>query len=396
MPIWRHISAGLAASLIGIGLARFAYTPLIPSLIRLHWFPANDVVFLGAANLAGYLLGAVCGRPIGERIGNVTTIRLMEMLVTLSFAACAYPISVAWFFLWRLASGMAGGVMMVLLGATLFPHLPPRQRGIGSGAVFLGLGLGIEASGTVVPFLLNYGLRPAWLGLAVISAAMTALTWHNWPMGAPPPQPAPVKSTIPCAWLDQVKYLIFTEYALMAVGLVPPMVFLVDFVARGLGGGERLGAWFWILYGLGAIAGPPLYGLLADRMRPRRALRLLLLAQIAALAPFAWSDSHILLAAAALVIGSFPPGIVPLVLACVRTTFPDDSHKQNLVWGQATIVFAAAQALAGYGYSALFAASDGNHRLLFAISIAAIVTVLIIDQGAPLFRRSESASGISP
>ena len=52
---WRHIFAGLCASLVGIGLARFGYTPLIPPLIEAHWFAAADVVTLGAANLAGVI-----------------------------------------------------------------------------------------------------------------------------------------------------------------------------------------------------------------------------------------------------------------------------------------------------------------------------------------------------
>ena len=55
----RAILAGLCASLVGIGLARFAYTPLIPPLIDAHWFAARDVVFLGAANLLGYLAGTL-------------------------------------------------------------------------------------------------------------------------------------------------------------------------------------------------------------------------------------------------------------------------------------------------------------------------------------------------
>jgi hypothetical protein len=40
----RAIFAGLCASLVGIGLARFGYTPLIPPLIALHWFAAQDVM----------------------------------------------------------------------------------------------------------------------------------------------------------------------------------------------------------------------------------------------------------------------------------------------------------------------------------------------------------------
>ncbi|BBN55742.1 hypothetical protein TRE132_38670 [Pseudomonas chlororaphis subsp. aurantiaca] len=61
--VWLHIFAGLCASLVSIGLARFAYTPLIPQLIQAHWFVQADVVYLGAANLAGYLIGALIGHP---------------------------------------------------------------------------------------------------------------------------------------------------------------------------------------------------------------------------------------------------------------------------------------------------------------------------------------------
>src|SRR5471030_2516722 len=85
MKAWRYIFAGFSASLIGIGLARFAYTPLIPPLIQAHWFAAADVVYLGAANLAGYLVGALLGRPIAGRLSNPHTLRLMTPLVTLSF-----------------------------------------------------------------------------------------------------------------------------------------------------------------------------------------------------------------------------------------------------------------------------------------------------------------------
>ena len=37
-PVWLSAAAGLCASLVGLGLARFAYTPLIPALIAAKWF----------------------------------------------------------------------------------------------------------------------------------------------------------------------------------------------------------------------------------------------------------------------------------------------------------------------------------------------------------------------
>jgi MFS family permease len=122
------IFAGLCASLVGIGLARFAYTPLIPSLIQAQWFSANDVVYLGAANLVGYLIGALLGRPLARQLGNKNALRLMMLLVTAAFFACAFPLSVSWFFGWRLLSGIAGGAIMVLVAATVLPHVPASAK----------------------------------------------------------------------------------------------------------------------------------------------------------------------------------------------------------------------------------------------------------------------------
>ena len=92
-------------------------------------------------------------------------LRGMMALVTVAFFACALPLSFAWFFLWRFASGVAGGALMVLAAPTVLPHVPPARRGLAGGAIFTGVGLGIMASGTVVPLLLQAGLVATWCGL---------------------------------------------------------------------------------------------------------------------------------------------------------------------------------------------------------------------------------------
>lgn len=383
--IWRHIFAGLCASLVGIGLARFAYTPLIPSLIQAHWFSAADVVYLGAANLAGYLVGALLGRPLASRLSNEHTLRLMMLLVTAAFFACAFPISVAWFFGWRLVSGIAGGAIMVLVASTVLPHVPGTRKGLASGAIFLGLGLGIAGSGTVVPLLLNLGLRDTWMGLGALSAVLTAASWFGWPSSTPPvAHLADQKHDVaaPAHFGSSIR-LLYAQYALMAIGLVPAMVFLVDFIARGLGAGPHLGSLFWILYGIGAIFGPPVYGFLADRLGGRVALRVVLFVQAVVVGCLFSSSDHILIGVLTIVIGSFPPGIVPLVLARVHELIPQH-REQPVVWSRATTVFAASQALAGYAYSAIFNANGGNHRLLFLIAAVALGIALAADLGAPL------------
>ncbi|WLH37632.1 YbfB/YjiJ family MFS transporter [Pseudomonas sp. FP2196] len=371
------IFAGLCASLVSIGLARFAYTPLIPSLIQAQWFSANDVVYLGAANLVGYLIGALLGRPIARQLGNKNALRLMMLLVTAAFFACAFPISVSWFFGWRLLSGITGGAIMVLVAATVLPHVPASRKGLASGAIFLGIGLGIAGSGTIVPPLLSLGLQATWLGLGGLSFLLTALSWFGWPSDLPHPtathEVAAVEPT------PNAVYLLFAQYAFMAAGLVPAMVFLVDYVARGLGAGAHIGALVWVMYGLGAIVGPVSYGFLADRLGARMGIRLVLVVQAIALGLLAISQSFMALAVLAVIIGSFPPGIVPLALARVHELVPDH-HRQQIAWSRATVSFATFQALAGFAYSALFNATGGHHALLFVIAAGAIAVALLLEQ----------------
>src|ERR1700676_4200213 len=100
-PAWLSPAAGLCASLGGLGLARFAYPPLIPALIAAKWFSPADAVYLGAANLAGYLAGALVARQLGARLGSVRTLRAMMVLASLCCFACAMPVSFLWFFAWR-------------------------------------------------------------------------------------------------------------------------------------------------------------------------------------------------------------------------------------------------------------------------------------------------------
>src|SRR5215469_3476749 len=94
---WRPSLAGMSVVLVGIGLARFAYTPLIPALIAAHWFIPSDAVYLGAANLGGYFLGAVLGRPLA-RAQRRSVLRAMMVAASVSFFAGAWPLSFLWYF----------------------------------------------------------------------------------------------------------------------------------------------------------------------------------------------------------------------------------------------------------------------------------------------------------
>jgi MFS family permease len=377
-PIWLSAMAGLCASLVGLGLARFAYTPLIPALIAAKWFSPAEAVYLGAANLAGYLAGALIARELGSRAGSVRSLRATMVLASLSAFACAVPISFIWFFSWRFLAGLSGGVIMVLAASTILPHVAPSKRGFVGGVIFAGVGLGVAASGTLVPLLLQQGVRQSWYGLGVLSALLTLVSWKAWPTDAPPPARAADHVPARGRQLAVIRAL-SAEYGLNALALVPHMVFLVDFVARGLGQGISAGSHYWVLYGIGATVGPLLTGHLADRAGFGPALRVAFVIEAVAIVLPALSSAPASMIVSSVIVGGFTPGIVPLVLGRIHELIPHDPDGQRATWAQATTIFAVFQAAAAYGLSYLFEHTGGNYTILFVIGAGAVTLSLAID-----------------
>ena len=375
----RATLAGLCASLVGIGLARFAYTPLIPALIAAGWFTPAQAAYLGAANLAGYLAGALLARRIAALVPTGALLRTMMAVATAAFFACAAPLSFSWFFVWRFAAGIAGGVLMVLAAPVVLAQVPPARRGLASGAIFTGVGLGIAASGTLVPLLLRAGLSTTWCGLGALALGLTALAWGGWPRGRAVPAAPPASAPARHGRRPPALRALYVEYALIAAGLVPHMVFLVDFVARGLGRGLDVGGQYWVVFGLGAAIGPLATGQLADRIGFQRALRLALVVQTMAVALPALTAGPIWLALSSLAVGAMVPGIVPLVLGRVHELSPAGEPGRTAAWSFATVAFALGQAAAAYGFSFLFARAGDGYAMLFGLGAAVLALALTID-----------------
>lgn len=380
---WRYAVAGLSASLVGLGLARFSYTPLIPALIAAKWFDPSDVVYLGAANLAGYLAGALAARTMAARIGAVRAVRAMMLLATLSFFASSTPVSFTWFFAWRFLSGLTGGIIMVLAASVILPHTTAAKRGMVGGVIFAGVGLGVAASGTLVPLLLQQGLQLSWYGLGVLSGTLTLVSWWNWPAEAK----ADTARSQRAKHASPVVRGLLVQYGFNAVALVPHMVFIVDFVARGLGQGIAAGSHYWVLYGLGAIVGPLITGHLGDRARFGPALRAAFLIEAAAVLLPTVSTAPLSLIVSSVVVGGFTPGIVPLVLGRIHELVPHSAEQQRRTWSHATTSFALFQAAAAYGFSWIYAQTGGDYLVLFALGGGAVVLALAIDFALPLTTR---------
>lgn len=377
LPVWRGAFSGFCASLVGLGLAQFAYTPLIPALISAHWFTHSQAAYLGAANLAGYLAGALLGRMKTRWAHGAWVLRAMMLLTAASMLACALKdFGFAWAALWRLVSGYTGGAITVLAAPAVLAATPRERRGLVSGAIFAGVGLGIVLSGTLVPFLLKAGGPVgAWIGLGALAFLLTLAAWSGWP-GQEASTGGDGNDASKTRMGGAVTAL-FVEYGLNAIGLVPHIIFFVVFIAQGLGRGLDFGATCWIVFGVGAMIGPPLTGKLADRIGFGPALRLALLVQIAAVALPAFATGTVWLTLSGLVVGAILLGVVGLVLGRIHELI-HDSAAQGRAWAYATTAFALGQAAAAYGYTYLFDVT-GSYALLFGLGAAALTAALALD-----------------
>lgn len=365
--------AGLCASFVGVGLARFAYTPLIPALIGAAWLSPAGAAYLGATNFAGYLTGAWLSQRVARAIGVRQGLRGALLLTAVSFIACAWPLSELWLSAWRFIAGFTGALLMVLAAPGIVSRLPASRRGVASGVIFTGIGLGIAASGTLLPLLLDYGLRNVWLGFGALTLLLTALSWQGF---RDPPFVAGLAAKPPRQSLRLLRTL-YAEYALNAFGLVPHIVFFVDFIARGLEKGIAIGAGYWVIFGIGASVGPLLGGLLADRIGFRNALRFTYALQAAVVALPIFDVGTIGLALSGLIAGASAPGVVALTIGRTQELLPSEDARR-LAWRNCTLMFALAQAIGAYLMSYIFAQTQG-YAILFALGAGALALSLVLD-----------------
>jgi predicted MFS family arabinose efflux permease len=370
---WRDSLAGLCALLIGIGIARFGYTPLIPVLIQHHWLDAGDAAYLGATNLAGYVGGSLLAAWLSRLIPVARLTRIAMVITAISLAACMLPWGFLWFAPWRFITGFTGGLLMVAAVPLMLSRAPAHLHGRSNGIVFTGVGLGVVTSGTLVPALANQGPAAIWGGMALMAGLLTLLTWSRW-------RPLPGDPVIAAAGATRAftrpVAILLVAYMLDSAAFVPHTVFWADFIARGLQRGVEAGGFFWIFFGIGAMCGPVLAGFVAERLGFYRSVTGGYGIKAAFVALPIVSQHPVALAASALVVGAMTPGISALASGRAAELVGFASHRQ--VWGWLTGGFAIASAGAGYLMSFLFD-RFGSYYLLFGIGTVGLLIAMVLS-----------------
>ena len=344
---WRVIVAGICALILTVGLARFAYTPMLPIMREqaglTHWAAG----WLATVNYAGYMAGTLLAASINDLGRKYLIYRCGLVIAVVSTAGLL------------LASGL---VLNWLIRQGHRPQL---------GLHFVGLGLGIAVSGVAVAALVQ-GLPwdRQWLGLGLLGIVFFGPAW----LWMPPPvavQPAAAhaastSTTPPRRWM----WLLIAAYFCAGFGFAMGATYTVAILVKLPLLADK-GGWVWVIVGLAAAPSCFLWDRVADAVGQIRALMMAFgLQMVSVLMPIA-TDHALLNVGGAMLFGATFVGIVSLTLTLIGRCFPANPAKamarMTLSYGVAQII---APAMAGY----IATASGSYHGAL-------VVTALVMGCG---------------
>jgi len=359
---WRTTWPGLCATLVGVGIGRFSYTPLIPFLVADGVLSETEAAYLGAASVLGYLLGASVAARAASRIGMAQAVRIAFLLAVLSLIACVPQLGFWWFLPWRILSGISGAILMVLGPSLMLIRTVAGQRGRAGGLIYTGVGLGTVIGSLVVAPLAARSPAYAWAMLAVVAALAMLVSWSAW-QSSPPETPIIAVARATPGRLSLPLLCLIAAFAADGAGFVPHTIFWVDFITRELTLGAGSGAFNWLLFGIGAIAGPFVAGLAGDRLGLAAALIIVFATKAVAVTLPTFTTASSMLWLSSLIVGAFSPGIASLISARVSQLV--EPTRQAPVWALATLLFSLSQAGSAYAMSFAFARS-GSYLPLYA------------------------------
>lgn len=251
-------SVAIALALVpfsSIGLARFAFGLLLPSMRdELSWTYLDGGIAT-TANAAGYLAGAILGARAARRFGDRTVIVWGSAGMAISLLATAttgvlVPVS---FF--RFLAGLFGGLAFVA-GGTLATQL--SKTTVPSALVWYpgGAGLAILLSAIGLPPLDSQfdDWRSGWIALGLVALVATAI------LAVVVPEHRPDHIAQSKGIVDRIRGL-EASYALFGLGYISYATFVVAYVRDG--DSDISTMFFWGTMGAATIVGtflwPPLF-----------------------------------------------------------------------------------------------------------------------------------------
>jgi MFS family permease len=341
---WQVLTGGICGLVLTIGLARFAYTPLLPSLQIQTGLTDAAAGGLAAINYAGYMSGALAATWIDDVRWRHWLYSAGLWMALVTVAAMALTTWMPAWALIRYIGGLCGATGMLLGSGLILGWLMRQGRRPELGLYFIGLGLGI-----VVSAMGAWGLSQVWptwsdqwLAFAALGLVFFVPAWKWRP--PVPPQVVVAHDSAPAAGLGSRRWAwtMLTSYFAAGWGFVISATFTVAIVERepALAGQGPLA---WSMVGLAAMPAVFIWDLVARRVGDKRALLLAFGLQTLSVMLPAMSGELWAALAGAVGYGATFIGIVSMTLALVGRRAPNNPGK---AMAKLTLSYGAAQMLA--------------------------------------------------
>lgn len=335
------IVAGLCALVLTVGLARFAYTPMLP-IMRGH--AGLSIVaggWLATWNYAGYMAGALIAANLSRLESKFVLYRIGLVLGVITTLAMGFTQSPVLWGVLRFFSGVAAVSGSLLASGLILDWHVRKGHKPELGLHFMGMGMGILVSGIAVQFLsIHCNWDFDWIGLGLLGLLFFFFAWA-W-------MPAPVSRhgnkargahNVPGkSWTA----LLSLSYLCAGYGYVVSATFIVDIVDR-LPAFAGRGNWVWVVVGLAAIPASYLWDGVARRWGIVQALIAAFLLQTLSIILPVLTRETVWIGLSAILFGATFIGIVSLTLALVGRHYPGNPAK---AMARMTLSYCVAQIVA--------------------------------------------------
>jgi predicted MFS family arabinose efflux permease len=364
------LSAGIFSLILALGVARFAYTPLLPLMQQQAGLGVAAAGWLAAINYAGYLSGALIASRISSLVLKDRLYRIGMVLAIVSTLVMGLSTNVVVWALSRYVAGLTSAAAMLLGTGLIMNWLIRHNHRSEMGIHFSGLGLGIAGcAGAVMLFTPWLDWREQWFAFTALGCVLLvpALLWLP-----PPDNSGLTKSGIKLQDKPPTPLYLrvfMAAYFCAGFGYVVSVTFIVAIVNHlpGLAGWGNLA---FLAIGIGAAPACIIWDLIARRTGDLNALILAAVLQIAGIllpviVPGPWAAML-----GALLFGGTFIGMVSLVLSMAGRYYPTMPAK---MMGKMTLSYGVAQIM-GPAITGMIGARFGSYNA--GLYVAAGVMVL--------------------
>lgn len=176
------VAIGMLALAIAMGIGRFAFTPLLPLMLRDGAIDGATGAEWAAANYLGYFVGALTAARFASDPWRGLRFALLGVtLSTLPIALALHLAASGPGMLLRAAAGVFSAWTLVCASSWCLPELARRRVARLGAWVYTGVGLGIAAVGAYAWLGGFQSAAALWLQTGVLAAAGTIWIWRRLP-----------------------------------------------------------------------------------------------------------------------------------------------------------------------------------------------------------------------